>query len=109
MGAMARRGCLVAAACCCAALAACEPSSDNSTDQPAARTPGPAPRVALTGDDRALWAPTRPDRSVVPVLLYHGVAPVSGFSKRAQAELGIDPEEFARQMALLNHAGYDTI
>jgi peptidoglycan/xylan/chitin deacetylase (PgdA/CDA1 family) len=46
---------------------------------------------------------------VVPVLLYHGVAPASGFSKRGDADLGIDPELFARQMALLAHAGYDTI
>ena len=37
------------------------------------------------------------------------MAPVSGFSQRADADLGIDPEDFARQMALLDHAGYDTI
>jgi peptidoglycan/xylan/chitin deacetylase (PgdA/CDA1 family) len=43
------------------------------------------------------------------IWLVHGVASVSGFSKRADAELGIDPERFARQMALLDHAGYDTI
>ena len=56
-----------------------------------------------------MWAPTPSDRSSVPVLLYHGVAPIGGFSKRADADLGIDPEDFARHMTLLNHAGYETI
>ena len=92
MGASARHGCLVAAACLCAALAACDEAADRSPG-PAARTPAPAPRVVLTADDRELWAPRPPDRSVVPVLLYHGVP----------------PKAFARQMALLDRAGYDTI
>ena len=109
VGAKARHGCLIAVFCCCAVLGACGPSSDKSTDEPAGRIPAPAPRVVLTGDDREEWAPAPPKRAVVPVLLYHGVAPVSGFSKRADADLGIDPENFARQMALLDHAGYDTI
>jgi hypothetical protein len=91
------------------ALAACGPSRDESADEPAARTPADAPRVVLTADDRELWAPGPPDRSVVPVLLYYGVAPVSGFSKRADADLGIDPQDFGRQMALLHHARYKTI
>jgi peptidoglycan/xylan/chitin deacetylase (PgdA/CDA1 family) len=109
MGAKVRRGCLVAAACSCAALGACGQSAEKPTDEPAARSPAPAPRVVLSAGDREVWAPAPPDRAVVPVLLYHGVASVSGFSKRADAELGIDPERFARQMALLDHAGYDTI
>ena len=109
MGAKARHVCLVAAACCCVVLGACAPSADKSTGEPAARIPAPAPRAVLTGSDRELWAPAPPDRTGVPVLLYHGVAPVSGFSERAEAELGIEPEDFARQMALLDHAGYDTI
>ena len=90
-------------------VGACGPSTDESPDEPAARTPAPAPRVVLTADDRQVWAPAPPERAVVPVLLYHGVAPASGFSQRADADLGIDPEDFARQMALLDHAGYDTI
>jgi hypothetical protein len=109
MGAKARRKCLVAVATCCATLGACGQSTDKSADEPAARIPAPAPRVALTADDREAWAPAPPEPGVVPVLLYHGVAPVSGFSKRAHADLGIDPEDFARQVALLDHAGYDTI
>lgn len=82
---------------------------NESANKPAARIPAAAPRVALTADDRELWAPGPPDRSVVPVLLYYGVAPVSGFSNRADADVGIDPREFARQMALLDRAGYETI
>ena len=109
MGARARRSCVVAAACCCAALGACGQSTDKANDEPTRRMPAPAPRVVLSDDDRMVWAPAPPDRAVVPVLLYHGVAPVSGFSKRADADLGIDPELFARQMALLDQAGYDTI
>lgn len=65
--------------------------------------------MVLTAADRELWAPGPPDRSVVPVLLYYGVAPVSGFSNRADADRGIDPHDFARQMVLLDHAGYETI
>jgi peptidoglycan/xylan/chitin deacetylase (PgdA/CDA1 family) len=79
MGTNARRGCLVAA-CLLATLAACGGSTDDS-------------RVELSAADRELWAPQPPDRSVVPVLLYDGVA----------------PRAFARQMALLDHAGYETI
>jgi hypothetical protein len=109
MGAKARRKCLVAVASCCVALGACGQSTGKSTDEPPARIPAPAPGVVLTAADRDAWAPGPPDRSVVPVLLYHGVAPVSGFAKRTDADLGIDPEDFARQMALLDHAGYDTI
>jgi hypothetical protein len=65
--------------------------------------------VVLTADDRQLWAPGPPDRSAVPVLLYRGVAPVADFSERVDANLGIHPEDFARQMVLLEHAGYETI
>jgi peptidoglycan/xylan/chitin deacetylase (PgdA/CDA1 family) len=56
-----------------------------------------------------VWAPRAPDRSVVPVLVYYGLAPASGFSNRADAAHGIDPQTFARQMVPLDHAGYETI
>ena len=109
MGGKTRRRGFVAAACLCAALGGCGQSADKSSDGAAARTPAPVPRVVLTADERQLWAPGPPDRSVVPVLLYHGVAPVADFSKRMDADLGIDAEAFARQMVLLHHAGYETI
>jgi hypothetical protein len=83
----------VVAACLLATLAGCEQSEDEST-QTAARGPAPAPRVVLSAGDRELWAPRSPDRSLIPVLLYRG---------------GIEAEKFARQMALLRHAGYRTI
>ena len=65
--------------------------------------------MVLSADDREMWAPTPSHPSAVPVLLYYGVAPVSGFSNRTDADSGIDPQDFARQMALLHHAGYETI
>ena len=87
-----RRGCLLAV-CLGATFAGCEQSTDESTG-PAARSPEPAPRVVLSAGDRDLWAPKPADRSVIPVLLY---------------DRRIEPEEFARQMTLLRHAGYQTI
>src|SRR3712207_4253527 len=89
---MARSGCLVAVGCCCVLLAACGPPGGEGRD-PRARTPAPAPRVVLTAEERRLWAPRPPDRSMVPVLL-HG---------------RIDRPELARHLALLDHAGYETI
>jgi peptidoglycan/xylan/chitin deacetylase (PgdA/CDA1 family) len=77
--------------------------------EPTARTPAPAPRVALSADDRERWTPRPADRPGVPVLLYHGVAPARDFSNRTDADLGVDPETFARHMALLRQAGYETI
>lgn len=53
----------------------------------------PAPHVSLSAAERKLWAALPPDRSAVPVLLYRSVA----------------PRAFARQMVLIDHAGYDTI
>ena len=87
-----RRGCLLAV-CLGATLAGCEESTDQSTG-PAGRSPEPAPRVVLSAGDRELWAPRPPDHSVIPVLLY---------------DRRIDPEQFARQMTLLRHAGYQTV
>jgi peptidoglycan/xylan/chitin deacetylase (PgdA/CDA1 family) len=80
-------------AMCIAFLAACGQAGDRSPDEPAARTPMPAPRVALSADDRELWVRGPPSRAAVPALVYRGPA----------------PEDFARQMILLDHAGYETI
>ncbi len=94
MGAMVRRVAVLAVACSWVLPVACEESTDGGTEETAARAPATAPRVVLTADDRELWAKGPLDRSVVPVLLYHS---------------RIDPEAFARQMALLDHGGYETI
>lgn len=78
-------------------------------DSEPSRTPTPAPEVVLSDEDREVWSPLPPDRSQVPVLLYHGIAPASEFSNEADASYGIDPDDFATQMTLLHHAGYRTI
>jgi peptidoglycan/xylan/chitin deacetylase (PgdA/CDA1 family) len=78
---------LLASTCCSLALTACGDTAKNE------RAPEPAPSVKLTADERAAWAAGPPDRSSVPVLRYER----------------IDAERFARQMALLSHAGYETI
>jgi hypothetical protein len=76
------------AAVLCLALAGCGGSTPERRDD---RAPAPAPRVTLSADDRAAWEPGPADR--VPVLVYDGVP----------------PDAFARQMTLLDHAGYQTI
>lgn len=70
----------------CAALAAC---GGAEPEPRAERAAAPAPEVTLT----AAWEPGAPDRARLPVLVYDGVA----------------PDDFARQMMLLEHAGYRTI
>jgi hypothetical protein len=77
---------LVAVAFLCAGLVAC---GDSTPRERAAQ----APRVALTAEDREAWASGPPDRSAIPVLLYTGVT----------------AEVFARHIALLDVAGYETI
>ena len=72
-------------------------------------TPLPAPDITLTPEEKALWAPLPPDRSEIPVLLYHGIAPAEDFANSADAAYGVNPEDFARQMAMIAHAGYETI
>ena len=45
-----------------------------------------------------MWAPLPPDRSSVPVLLYHGIGPQSGYANAPDASYAIGIEDFARQM-----------
>jgi peptidoglycan/xylan/chitin deacetylase (PgdA/CDA1 family) len=93
-------------------VAACgdsEESSPGTTETPAARTPLPAPDVKLTSAEKRVWAPLEPDRSKIPVLLYHGIGPESDFANAADAEYGVSTEDFARQMTMMEHAGYETI
>jgi peptidoglycan/xylan/chitin deacetylase (PgdA/CDA1 family) len=102
---MARLGRLAVVISLCSALGGC----GDSAEEPAQRSPAPAPDVTLTAEDRALWTPAPPDRSKVPVLLYHGIAPAGAFANEDDAGYGLDPEDFAKQMTLLDHAGYQTI
>jgi hypothetical protein len=80
----------ILAAVVSAALAGCGGSEVEPRDERAAL---PAPKVSLSAEDRAAWTGVAPGRAVVPVLVYDGVG----------------AERFARQMALLDHAGFETI
>ena len=93
----------------CLLLAGCGGSSDGPPESSASRTPAPAPDVELTQADKQAWAKLPPDRAAIPVLLYHGVGPESDFANAADAEYGVDADDFAKQMTLMHHAGYRTI
>jgi peptidoglycan/xylan/chitin deacetylase (PgdA/CDA1 family) len=79
-------------------------------EQPARRSaPSATPAFALTAEDRAVWRTPDDDGDRIPVLLYHGVAERSAFASEADAFYAVRPAEFAKQMALLDHAGYEAI
>jgi hypothetical protein len=78
-------------------------------DERPARRPAPAPAVALTAEDRAVWRAPATDPGRIPVLLYHGIAERSAFAGQADEFYAVRPAEFAKQMALLDHAGYTAI
>jgi peptidoglycan/xylan/chitin deacetylase (PgdA/CDA1 family) len=90
-------------------VSACGGSKTASCQPPAARAPHAAPDVVLTPDEKSVWAPLPPDRSAVPVLLYHGIGPESDFSNSADASYGVNIGDFAKQMTMIKHAGYQTI
>ena len=43
------------------------------------------------------------------MLLYHGIGAPSDFSNASDAEFGVDAYDFAKQMTMIKHAGYQTI
>ena len=92
----------------CLGLGACGGSADAPSAAPE-RTPLPAPEVKLTGEEKQLWAKAPPDRSSIPVLLYHGIGPETDFSNAADASYGVDVDAFAKQMTEIKHAGYETV
>lgn len=115
-----RAALVVAVTCACGlAPAGCAGSGASSSSASSAdssgsgtstqRTPAPAPSVVLTEDEKAVWAPLPPDRSRIPVLLYHGLGAVSDFSNSSDASYGVDPNDFAKQMTLIKHAGFQTV
>ena len=65
--------------------------------------------VQLTAEDRAIWRKPGTGRGRIPVLLYHGVAERAEFGNQADAFYAVAPADFAKQMALLHHAGYTAI
>ena len=111
---MMRSAGLLAAFTCgvCLGMAACGDSTDKApapTETPAPRTPARAPDITLTADEKQLWAKLPADRSAIPVLLYHGIGPESDFSNADDAAYGVGTEDFAKQMTMIEHAGYETI
>jgi hypothetical protein len=106
-------GRLVALTCGLSLLAsACTSSGGAAPPSPSAsvaRTPLPAPDIELTAHEKSVWSPPPPDRSQIPVLLYHGIGPASDFSNASDAEYGIAADDFAKQMTMIKHAGYQTI
>jgi peptidoglycan/xylan/chitin deacetylase (PgdA/CDA1 family) len=80
------------------------------TDAPqerAATAIAPVPR--LTAEDHAVWRTPSADADAVPVLLYHAIAEQADVADNADAFYAVAPGEFAKQMALLDHAGYRAI
>ncbi len=89
------------------AIAGC---GDASSAPPAERAAvAAAPPAALTAEDRSVWRSPRIGRDTIPVLLYHAVAERAEIANDADAFYGVRPRDFAKQMALLDHAGYEAI
>src|SRR4051812_42811339 len=74
---------------------------------------GPKPaapaHVHLTAAERAIWRPLPVTGAGIPVLAYHGIGRRSDFATPADAAYAITAYDFAKQMALLQAAGYHTI
>jgi peptidoglycan/xylan/chitin deacetylase (PgdA/CDA1 family) len=84
-------------------------TSDGPKPRTKAAVPASAPVVRLSPQDRAVWRTPRRRNGGIPVLLYHGVDERSGFVNQADAFYGVAPVNFAKQLALLHHAGYTAI
>jgi peptidoglycan/xylan/chitin deacetylase (PgdA/CDA1 family) len=65
--------------------------------------------VRLTAQERSVWSPLPQTRAGIPVLLYHGIGDRDDFDLPADAAYGVTQPNFAKQMALLHAAGYQTI
>jgi peptidoglycan/xylan/chitin deacetylase (PgdA/CDA1 family) len=65
--------------------------------------------VRLTAQERSVWRPLPATRAGIPVLLYHGIGERDDFQSPADAAYAVTQANFAKQMALLRTAGYQTI
>jgi peptidoglycan/xylan/chitin deacetylase (PgdA/CDA1 family) len=85
----------------------CGAGAGSGTATETVTSPAPAPAVSLSAEDQKLWAPgaTPPG---IPALLYHGIGTGAG-AEPADAAYTIAAGDFAKQMALLHHAGYHTV
>lgn len=79
---------------------------DGSTSP---RRPSPAPTVRLTPEDKSVWKPGPARQEAIPALVYHGLGAPEDFSDQGDAAYGLDPYDFAKQMELMHHAGYQTV
>jgi peptidoglycan/xylan/chitin deacetylase (PgdA/CDA1 family) len=102
-----RRPAAVAVAIACLSFFAAACGGSDETAGP--RVPQPAPEIILTPAEEELWAPLPPDREQIPVLLYHGIGPESSFASADDASYGVGFEDFATQMTMIAHAGYQTV
>src|SRR3954453_12539175 len=96
----------------CLGLAACGSSTDAArgpAEAAAPRKAAPPPLLPPTADEKQVWAKLPPDRSAIPTLLYHGIGPESDFANADDAAYGIGTEDFAKQMTMIQHAGYQTV
>jgi peptidoglycan/xylan/chitin deacetylase (PgdA/CDA1 family) len=98
---------LLAVTACVVVSSACGGSGQPRAA--AAETPQPAPQIELTDAEKRVWAPLPPDRSAIPVLLYHGIGPASDYSNEDDASYGVEAADFAKQMTMIAHAGYRTV
>jgi peptidoglycan/xylan/chitin deacetylase (PgdA/CDA1 family) len=65
--------------------------------------------IALNAQERAVWSPLPTTTAGIPVLLYHGIGERDEFDSPADAAYGVTQPNFAKQMALLHAAGYESI
>jgi peptidoglycan/xylan/chitin deacetylase (PgdA/CDA1 family) len=65
--------------------------------------------IALNAQERAVWSPLPTTTAGIPVLLYHGIGERDDFDSPADAAYGVTQPNFAKQMALLHAAGYESI
>jgi peptidoglycan/xylan/chitin deacetylase (PgdA/CDA1 family) len=102
---------LISALAAILALAVAGCSDDAPVAPPHGQTKAAAPALpaTLTAEDKAVWRTPRPTPGRIPVLLYHGIAERSEFANQADAYYAVEPADFAKQMALLHHAGYRAI
>jgi hypothetical protein len=92
----------------CVVLVCCG-ESDSTPSEPPSRTPLPAPEVTLTTEEKGVWSKLPPDSSAIPVLVYHGIGSERDFADPSDAEYGVDVDDFAKQMTLMEHAGYRAV
>ncbi len=95
-----------------APLAGCG-GSGSETATSTARQPVAPPAVTLSAEEQRVWSSQAGADSKtpagIPTLLYHGIGKAAEFADQADAAYAISIQDFAKQMALLRHAGYHTV